>query len=61
MQANVAWLLDRMRVNFADACVSGWERHQRSVTLPDPKDHHVVARVTGASLTCTVGCLDRHP
>ncbi len=41
--ANVAWLLDRMRASFADACVSGWEQHQRSVTLPDPKDHHVVA------------------
>lgn len=43
MQADVAWLLDRMRVNFADAYVSDWERHQRSVNLPDPKDHHVAA------------------
>lgn len=43
IQATVAWLLDRMRINFTDACVTGWERHQRVVTLPDPKDLHVVA------------------
>lgn len=39
-------LIEKMRLNFDDALVTGWEGLDGSYGLPDPDDEHVVAAAT---------------